>query len=65
MLKQQQFLCVASDSIWLVILVQGRFLQICTPRLAMQQPGPKSIPFDGCLVVHQPLVTLVIPDWPL
>jgi hypothetical protein len=48
MLKQQQFLCVSPDSIWLVTLVHGRFPKIFTPRLAMQLPvygSPKKHPF--------------------
>jgi len=80
MLKQQQFLCVSSGSIWLVTLVNphehGRFPKIlCTApstgRTATRSlPAPKSIqwciPFlTGVSLSVSVLVTLVTPDWPL
>ena len=64
MLKQQQFLCVASDSIWLVTLVHGRFPKICTPRLEMQVCNyrlPKVSLFTGVSSSASVFVTLVIP----
>jgi len=72
-MKRQQFLCVSSDSIWLVTLVHHSAWPVPPRSLLLQTTGAQSIhasthpriPFHACLVERQRLVTLVIPDWPL